>query len=255
MKIRTVATFLTFSSMKTFVIEGLLAKSFFSFAGRPGNNQTTDDFKPAPKSELKHVNAPNHSDGPISENLFELLGQNIVYDGWRKILRKEIKMPDGHTSMFDVVTQGCPSVIVFTWDSKTSTTTLIREYHPGPGKIMYGVVAGMFESKHKSALEAAMFELEEEAKLSSTQWIPLLASSETTSPCDKYSDNAFYPFLALDCESVSDPRPMDDDEYIDVEHGVTRQRLLDLIRNGELNVNSSYTVLLALTKLEEMGLV
>jgi hypothetical protein len=61
---------------------------------------------------------------------------------------------------------------VFPWDSKTKTTTLLREYQPGPNAVLYGTVAGMFEKdKHQDPLECAQFELEEEAHLETTQWV------------------------------------------------------------------------------------
>jgi hypothetical protein len=122
---------------------------------------------------------------------------------------------------------------------------------------MFGAVAGAFEShKHKTPLECAMAELEEEAQLSCTQnnWIPLLRDGSTKVPFEKYSDNQLYPYLALDCIPVINPKPMDDEEYIIIHKNVSHSRLMEMISNGELNIISSYTVLLGIQKLVEMGI-
>lgn len=75
---------------------------------------------------------------------FPIVSKTLVYDGWRKITRKEIHMPNKAGVMFDVITQKSPSVVVFIWDRVTSTSTLVQEYHPGVEKMMYGVVAGIY---------------------------------------------------------------------------------------------------------------
>ena len=121
--------------------------------------------------------------------------------------------------------------------------------------MMYGAVAGMFESKkHSNPLECAKCELEEEAQLKTENWIPLLKDENTNVPFEKYSDNRFHPYLAIDCESVENPRPMDDEEYIVVKRGVTYDQLMELISTGKLNVISSYTALMGIRKLTEMGI-
>lgn len=88
---------------------------------------------------------------------FQILSKALAFNGYRRIIQKEVQYPDKRISKFDVVSQGCPSVVVFTWDTKSSTTTLIKEFHPGVENVLYGVVAGMFEvnGKHESALDCA----------------------------------------------------------------------------------------------------
>lgn len=183
-----------------------------------------------------------------------LVSEAVVYAGYRNMLHREVRFPNGKQVVYDIVDQRHPSIVVFAWDSRTCTTTLIREYHPGVNKWMYGTVAGMYEpTKHATPLEAAKFELEEEAQLRSDTWIPLLDGMDVSAPFDKYSTNQFYPFLAVDCIRVDHPRPMDDEEFIAVEHMVPHSRLQRLITAGELNVLSSYTILSAISKLRQLG--
>ena len=100
----------------------------------------------------------------------------------------------------------------------------------------------MFEPhKHSSALESAQFELEEEAGLRSSRWLPLLEEG-VSAPFDKYSNNTFFPFLALDCE-----------EHISVLRNIGHEQLMRWVCEGRINVLSSYTALLGISKLRQMG--
>lgn len=190
-----------------------------------------------------------------------VLSESVVFPAkgekaWRKIIRKEVMLPNKKTFNFDVLSQGHPSILVFVWDTKTKTTTLIKEYQPGPNSVLYGTVAGMYESnKHDSPLQCAQYELEEEAHLTSNTWIPLLQDAELAIPFDKYSDNKFYMYLALDCSKVPNPRSLDEAEYIVIENSVTYLKLLDIIKSGKMNVASSFAALLALQKLKEDNLL
>ena len=40
---------------------------------------------------------------------------------------------------------------------------------------------------------------------------------------------------------------------IDVEHGVSKEKLLDIIHHGQINVASSFCILLGIRKLTELG--
>jgi len=183
------------------------------------------------------------------------LGETTMFEGYRNIIRRDLQLPTGQVASYDILTQRHLSVVVFAWNSTSSTATLIREFHPGAEKFMYGTVAGMYEfHKHKSALEAAVFELEEEAQLKTEKWIPLLDEMDTSMPFDKYSTNRFFPFMALDCDFVQNSRAMDPEELITIHHGVTYKQLLDIISKGDMNVVSTYTILLGVRKLNEMGI-
>jgi hypothetical protein len=183
------------------------------------------------------------------------IGETVVFSGYRNIVRRDILLPNGQQASFDIVHQKHLSVVVFVWDTISATGTLIREYHPGPEKYMYGTVAGMYEfHKHSSALEAAQHELEEEAQLQSNQWISLLQESTTQMPLDKYSNNFFLPYMALDCQTVWNPLPPDEEEFIRVYHNVTYMEMMSLIQQGKMNVVSTYTILMGFHKLKEMGI-
>jgi hypothetical protein len=183
--------------------------------------------------------------------------EDVVFEGYRNIVRRKVHLPNGKQANFDVLIQRHLSVVVFIWDTNTSTTTLIREYHPGPEQFLYGTVAGMYEfHKHTSPLQSAQYELEEEAQLQTDKWYSLIDESNAKigMPFDKYSNNHFFPYLALDCIPVSNPKAMDDEEYIIVERDVTYERLMNLMKSGQMNVVSTFTILLGLRKLTELGI-
>lgn len=205
-------------------------------------------------SRLLVTKGQNDSTSSFNQT-FTLLQEKVMYEGYRNIVRREVILPTGRHVLFDILTQRHLSVVVFVWNTATRTTTLVREYHPGPNKFMLGTVAGMYEvEKHKSVLEAAQHELEEEAQLTTTKWYPLLDNVDVHMPFDKYSTNQFIPFLALDCTPLEHAKPMDDDEYIEVIHNVSLKEVKNLIKHGQINVVSTYAITLALEKLRELGI-
>lgn len=78
----------------------------------------------------------NNTDSISTDPQFTLISEKLVYNGWRKVVSKEIIMPTGKNVVFDVVTQKEPSVTVFIWDRLSSTATLVQEYHPGVQKMV-----------------------------------------------------------------------------------------------------------------------
>lgn len=187
---------------------------------------------------------------------FVKLSESTAYDGkYRQMKNMSYRFPNNKIVDFDILTQGGQgSVVVFCFDRIKKTATLIREFHPGAARMQFGAIAGMYERlKHKSALECAQMELEEEAHLRSENWIPLIEEGKSMS-FEKYSDNHFYPYLVLDPIHVPNPKPLDAEEYIIIEKEVPVKRIMELITSCQMNVVSSYCVLLALKKLDELGI-
>ena len=198
----------------------------------------------------------NRSISSVSNSNADIIKTNetVVYSGYRTIVRKEFQLPNEKKASYDIVSQKHLSISVFIWNTTTSTTTLIKEFHPGSEKFLYGVVAGMYEtSKHNSPLHASQLELEEEAHLKTDKWIPLLDTADTSMSFDKYSTNRFYSYLALDCEHVANPAPCDDEELISIEHGVSYRDMMRLVTSGQINMVSTHAILLGVQKLRDMG--
>lgn len=205
--------------------------------------------------------------GDDADPSFAVVREALAWRGpHRSILSRTVELPGARSqeATFDVLEcgHGRESVLVVAWDTKSRTATLIREFHPGPLEFQYGAVAGGVEpTKHKSPLEAAQFELEEEARLVGGTWVPLLESPQGTGLAslghDKYSTERFFPWLVLDAQRVEEEsaRPRDDEECIGVVDGLTAIELRRLLRSGSMNCPSSTAVFLALDRLDEMGLL
>eukprot|EP00904_Undaria_pinnatifida_P011178 jgi/Undpi1/7190/HiC_scaffold_22.g09664.m1 len=148
-----------------------------------------------------------------------------------------------------------PSVVVLVWHTDSNTLTLIKEFAPGREEVSYGVVAGMYErNKHDSPLQAAKYELEEEAHLLGGTWHALCDDADTTVNADKYSNNEFYCWLVVDPHVTATPRALDDEESIEIQRGITMKQATRMLTGGKLSIVSSFTLLMGARKLRELGL-
>ena len=140
---------------------------------------------------------------------------------------------------------------MFAWNTKTKTATLVREYMPASNRIMWGMAAGLVEAKHGGDTEiAARHELEEECHLVGGKWIPL---TKNASAMDKYALTTINAYLVLDAEPAINPKPLDDEEDIEIVQGITIPEILKWISEGEMNLVGGWGCLLAIEKLREIG--
>lgn len=130
----------------------------------------------------------------------------------------------------------------------------MKEYNPGCDKILYGLAAGVVETdKHGSDFDvAARHELEEECHLSGGTWYRLLNGDKSIA-MDKYVMTEIVAYLVVDAVKVTNPRPLDDEEEIEIIEGVTVDEILEMIRSGEMNCIGGFASLLAIEKLRNLG--
>lgn len=204
-------------------------------------------------------------DGRDREHGYTIIDEQIRYSGWRQVLRRRVSAPhlgDKHLD-FDVIDQAksCGAVVIFAWNSTSKTATIIREYMPGPHRVLSGLAAGIVEDdKHgieldgRESLEliAARCELEEECHLAGGTWYRLTDEGVSIS-MDKYVVTEITPWLVIDPEHVLEPRPMDDEEDIVIISGVPTDDILKTIREGDMNIVGAFASLLALEKLRSLG--
>ncbi|KAG7370916.1 hypothetical protein IV203_019486 [Nitzschia inconspicua] len=198
-------------------------------------------------------NNETNSVSAVNYGSFEILDETIVYSGWRTILQRKVQMRNGKVVDFDLVgvKTGEGAVLVFAWDSRTRTATMIREYMPASHRVMYGLAAGLIEDKHGHDTEmAARHELEEECHLKGGRWF--LLTNEPVA-MDKYSTTKMYCYLVIDPEPEENPKPLDEEEDIEIVTGVTIPEILQWLVNGEMNLVGSWGALLAIEKLRELG--
>mmetsp|Transcript_36131 Transcript_36131/g.66665 ORF Transcript_36131/g.66665 Transcript_36131/m.66665 type:complete len:127 (-) Transcript_36131:70-450(-) len=118
------------------------------------------------------------------------------------------------------------------------------------------ITPGIIETcpnKHDSdPFIAARHELEEECHLSGGTWHRLTEEGCTVA-MDKYNASMITAYLVLDANHVDDPRPLDEEEDIEIVRGVPAEDILDMVRRGEFNIVGSFGALLAIEKLRELG--
>lgn len=187
---------------------------------------------------------------------FEILDETVAYSRWRTIVQRKVRMRNGKVVDFDLVgvKTGEGAVLVFAYDTKTKTATLVREYMPASHKVLWGLAAGLIEEeKHEQdPYVAAQHELEEECHLTGGKWIPL--SNEATA-MDKYALTQIHAYLVLDPKPAADPKPLDDEEDIEIVPGVKIEEIMDYIANGQMNLVGGWGCMLAISKLRDLDLI
>lgn len=216
---------------------------------------------------------------------YEILGESILWEspyGAMTVYERTVRFPDdepglpdggggddvpaldskrdadveGKTVKWHIV--GCPlgnfsSVVIFPFDSRTGTCSLISEYCPGVHDVKSGIPGGLYEErKHADLLEAARDELNEEAGLEGGTWFALAPEGV---PQDKYSRNRLHPYLVIDPTIDPHPKSQDDTERIHVEHGVSLDEAKRRILAGDMAAPSAMATLMAIDKLRELGYV
>jgi len=227
------------------------------------------------------VIATMSSDSPIAsvnsnDSQYEIMEERLAYSRWRTIVQRRVRSPKGHIIDFDVIGQRIHdstapievhgAVLALAYHTETKSFTLIREYNPGSHCILYGPAAGMLESgsKHNNSnpLVAAQMELEEECHLAGGTWYRLVDEvNERTSRyfplggvfVGKYENTEMVPYLVVDPVLVSNPRPLDATEDIEIVRHVTLEELRRMLTSGQMTVVGSWTALLALDKLRQLG--
>ena len=70
---------------------------------------------------------------------------------------------------------------------------------------------------------------------------------------DKYVVTEITPYLVIDPKHVPDPRPLDDEEDIEIVTGVTKEEIIQMIQEGDFSLVGGWGALLTLEKLRELG--
>jgi len=140
----------------------------------------------------------------------------------------DVQLPDGKISQRELVFhRGAVCVLAVTPEGKM---ILVKQYRKAIERAIYEIPAGKLELGEEDTLEdAALRELEEETGYSSDK-LTLLA--------DFYSAIGFCNerirlYLGDHLVKVENPRPMDEDEVIEL-HEVSLEEALNLVATGEI---------------------
>lgn len=134
------------------------------------------------------------------------VGEQYAYQGWRKILVKKYRLPNGNQAEFDVVVNNSwVSVAAFTEDNEV---ILVQQFRPGPEKILVSFCEGYIE-KGETPEEAAQRELLEETGYQAQEIIFL---KELRSA---YSTERRLCLVATGCKKIG-KQQLDSSEFIEV---------------------------------------
>lgn len=151
------------------------------------------------------------------------LKEELVFEGWRKVLRKTFVRGNGTESEYDILWGGKTAcMLVLTSEQKI---VLAKQYRPGPEKFLLELPGGVVDEDEQPE-EAALRELKEETgytgdiKLVGTNWH------------DGYSTRLRYNFVVTNARKVSE-QDKDDAWRIEVIEMPLHQ-FKEHLRSGEL---------------------
>jgi len=135
------------------------------------------------------------------------ISEKLVFDGWRKMIRRNFRLPDGSFADFDIVgNDPFVSIAAFTAQQQA---ILVRQYRPGPEKELWSFPEGYIDG-NETLEEAVRRELEEETgyRAGEVRFLKLFQSA--------YSTEKRYCFLATNCTKTG-KQQLDANEFLDLE--------------------------------------
>ena len=134
------------------------------------------------------------------------LKQEPLKTGYRKVIRKTFEMPDGKTADFDIKDEG-PVVCVLALTPENNVL-LVKQYRPGPEKILLELPGGGIEATETPEQAVARELLEE------TGFAGDLKAVVSSFEC-AYSSIERFNFVATDCRKIQ-AQNLDATEFAEV---------------------------------------
>lgn len=156
--------------------------------------------------------------------------ENLVYSGYRDVVRKRFLMPNGKVKEYDIFSAKNYVAIVALTPQKEIILT--RQFRPGTEEIFDEIPSGLM-NYNESPLEAGKRELLEETGYDGS------CTLVGKAPLAAYEDIHGYCVIATQCKKIKEPS-LDRDEFLE-----TRIRSLDgfrqLLQEGRtLNMHLAY---------------
>ena len=138
---------------------------------------------------------------------WQLLHEKSAYRGWRGVVQRTYRLPDGSEATYDVVTNG--SYVTVAAFTKAREAILVHQFRPGPGRVLTSFCEGYIDAA-ETGEEAARRELLEETGYAAEKWRLLRPHYSA------YSTEYRESWVAVDCAWVQAPQ-LDDTEFIRIE--------------------------------------
>ncbi len=150
--------------------------------------------------------------------------------GFRKLLKKTFRLPDGKIHDFDIKHEG-PAVCVLAL-TENNNVVLVKQYRPGMEKVLLEMPGGAI-NKYEEPINAIKRELLEETGY--TGDVELVGTSHDCA----YSTMFRYNFVATNCRKVGDQK-LNDTEFAEVIK-MSIEDFRNHLRSGELtDVENGY---------------
>lgn len=159
---------------------------------------------------------------------WEKLSQKTVYEGFRNIVRKTFKLPNGKVADFDIM--DVPSFVCIAAITREEQIILVDQYRPGPEFAMVSFPEGRIDPG-EAPEDAVERELREETGYTSPD-IRFLKSIPHA-----YTNQTKYIYLAQNCELVQ-AQELDDLEFIQVQTWSLKAFRAYLLSSEVQNFNS-----------------
>ncbi len=138
--------------------------------------------------------------------MWQKLKEEVGYKGWRDMLRRTFRMPNGETADFDIVRNG--NFVTIAAFTKNKEAILVKQFRPGPEMELLSFPEGYIDQKELPET-AARRELEEETGYRAGKIVFQKIFHRA------YSTETRFCLLATDCEKIS-TQNLDNTEFIDV---------------------------------------
>lgn len=161
---------------------------------------------------------------------WEKLTEKLIYKGFRTLVKRTYRMPDGTLAEYDISMDGDVAVVLpITRENKI---VLGKEFRPGPGEVIFELPAGFIEEGEEPQ-DTAMRELREETGYEGQ--LIFLGKSFISG----YSTRTKYHFLAVNCEKKYE-QVLDPKELIEVSE-VSVQEFRQILATGMfVDIDTAY---------------
>jgi ADP-ribose pyrophosphatase len=154
----------------------------------------------------------------------ELSREEVFRKYWRVIEKVMFRLPDGRET--DFYLQGGHDPICCLPMTRDGKVVLVRQYRPGPAKIVLDLPGGSAKEGENPEVAMARELLEETGYRGTIRFVGTLL-------VDAYSTSRRHAFIATDCEKVAEPLLEDEGERVEAVL-MTLPEFREHLRSGQL---------------------